>query len=387
VSCYRKHDNECTEDFYKSRVNSILQLEVKEKSEAMKATLRRFYHNSRENADSHAHEDLCSELRSQTRIPREELLKILSVLEQCENNVDDDSLDQLLLSRFPFLQSKISRLLVSEAEKTQLAEWLVEPWFPWWRTEYCSPKEEVDAEEDELSSCKTTKHLDDRLLRIPPFHTLSPSTTVSTSKVQPSLEYNLVNILYAIVWTLRSFHGAHNAVEQDATAAASVLMQASTVLSQDARFTTLEQVLIECTRFSAQYASSSDTSATCGDFHASYLTSWDVLALDVALLCSNYRYVARAILEARDIIKIAISHSPKDMKDNQTTLHRSRKKLKYYLSWSKEYGEIIVSLSDGIRTWIQDWSSTSHSVLSTNELILPPLQLNTNKNQYKHNQP
>jgi hypothetical protein len=308
-------------------------------------------------------------------------LEILSFLEQCENNVDDETLDRELASRFPLLHSEISKLLVSETDKTQLAEWLLEPWYPWWRAEFCSLKEEVDAE-DELSVCKTKKSLDDRLLRIPRFHTLFPSTTTTSSKVQPSLEYNLVNILYAIAWTLRVFHGAQNAMDQDATAAVSVLMQACTVLSQDARFSSLEQVLIECTQLSTQYSSTSWTSSTCGDLGSSCLTSWNVLVQDVALLCSNYRYVARAIFEACDIIKVAISYNPKDTQDSLTTLHRSRKKLKFYLSWSKEHRETIDSLLDHIRTWIQNWSSTTNSTFSTDGL-LSPLLLNMNKDHHK----
>jgi hypothetical protein len=72
---------------------------------------------------------------------------------------------------------------------------------------------------------------------------------------------------------------------------------------------------------------------------------------DVALICQNHRQVARALLEAQDVMKAAIAVTKKES-DNGTaqTMRFQCKKLQFFLSWSLAHQEVVERLSNRIET-------------------------------------
>jgi hypothetical protein len=316
VECYRNHTttsndsstaSDCTEGFYKNRVSSILQLEAKEQQEATRKILNRQY--------------------EEQELSEEELYNVLLALEQHDENPSEL---QSMLS--PSLRIAFENALHSG----QLQELVLEQWHPWWRPELVTKGESND--NDVLNNDQT---LDERLLRITPFHSLRKGT-------RPNLLYNLIEVLYSIVWTFRLYHGSRNAISLAVEATRT--LSASTVLSEDARYTTLEEALIQCTAASTRLYPSG-----CN-------TPWTTLAQDVALLTTNSRQVVRALLEAMDLVKAAISALKKESEEGYenevSNLRRVRKKLEFFMSWSREATELDESVGEEIHEWIDQWKNT-----------------------------
>jgi hypothetical protein len=313
VECYRNHTTtsnsslDCTEGFYKNRVSSILQLEAKEQQEATRNILKRQY--------------------EEQELSEEDLYNVLLALEQ-----HDDNPSELQSMLSPSLRVAFENALHSG----QLQELVLEQWHPWWRSELVTIGESND--NDVFNNDQT---LDERLLRITPFHSLRKGT-------RPNLLYNLIEVLYSIVWSLRLYHGSRNAITLAVEATRT--LSASTVLSEDARYTTLEEALIQCTAASTRLYPSG-----CN-------TPWITLAQDVALLTKNSRQVVRALLEAMDLVKAAISALKKESeegnKNEVSNLRRVRKKLEFFLSWSREATELDESVGEEIHEWIDQWKNT-----------------------------
>jgi hypothetical protein len=316
VECYRNHTttsndsstaSDCTEAFYKNRVSSILQLEAKEQQVATRKILNRQY--------------------EEQELSEEELYDVLLALEQHDENPSEV---QSMLS--PSLRAAFENALHSG----QLQELVLEQWHPWWRPELVTKEETND--DDVFDNDQT---LDERLLRITQFHSLRKGP-------RPNLLYNLIEILYRTVWTLRLYHGSRNAIHLAVEATRT--LSASTVLAEDARYTTLEEALIQCTAASTRLCPSG-----CN-------TPWTTLAQDVALLTTNSRQVVRALLEAMDLVKTAISalkkESEEDNRKEVSNLRRVRKKLEFFMSWSREATEIDESVGEEIHEWIDQWKNT-----------------------------
>ena len=200
---------------------------------------------------------------------------------------------------------------------------------------------------------QTWQLLDERLLKIPPFSSLRKGPS-------PQLAYNLLDILYSIAWTLRLYHGLHNATSHAPVEAVETLLSSSHVLSQDARYTTLEEVLGASTTLSTQLFHHS--SGGCN-------THWTVLTQDVAFLAQFNRHVARALLEAIDILRSALAQFQKqqhqkqkqqsltndEVMEQKTTVvkwKQSKKKLEFYLSWSWEHADLY-ELGERIYSWME----------------------------------
>jgi hypothetical protein len=336
VECYRNHTttsndsstaSDCTEGFYKNRVSSILQLEAKEQQEATRKILNRQY--------------------EEQELSEEELYNVLLALEQHDENPSEL---QSMLS--PSLRAAFENALHSG----QLQELVLEQWHPWWRPELVT-KEEANNN----FAVNKDQTLDERLLRITPFHSLRKDT-------RPNLLYNLIEILYSIVWTLRLYHGSRNAIALAVEATRT--LSASTVLSEDARYTTLEEALIQCTAASTRLYPSG-----CN-------TPWTTLAQDVALLTMNSRQVVRALLEGIDLVKAAISvlkkESEEGYKNEVSNLRRVRKKLEFFMSWTREATELDESVGEEIHEWIDQWKNTDGDD-GLDDLVLPVYSVGTSQ--------
>jgi hypothetical protein len=323
VGCYKDHGTVCTETFYKNRVEKVVQLQVKEKKEETHNILNRAYREQQESSFS-----------------QDELYNLLQVLE----TGDEQKLSEILSS------SHIQSAIDQSIEKGELREWLLEPWHPWWRAELARTDndnvDEDDEEDQEESPAEEVpiETLDERLLKVPSIESLRRPG----GNELPQLDFNLVDILYSIAWTLRLYHGVMNAKEV-AIPAAHTLAESSSVLSKDARYDCLEEVL------ATSVVSSSESFRNRKDCN----TPWDCLAQDVALICRNgRRQIGRALLEAIDVIKAAVN-AAKRAKDAKgaSELRKRRKKIEFYLSWSQDpsVALTLTDLSQDITQWIADW--------------------------------
>jgi len=247
----------------------------------------------------------------------------------------------------------------------------LEDWHPWWRPELVRGDEadnnddngednssEFSSTDDQQDRPKKKRTLDERILAVPSFETLRPPRRQGVQS-SPPLQYNLVDIIYGIVWMLRLYHGPDNACDTLAGEAFYTLIGASAVLPATADasfcFSSVHEALADCTRRStaARNSTAADCIAGAGECNA----PWTVLCQDVALICQNHRRVARALLEASDVVKAAVRVAKKDG-DAETILshmRKTRKKLEFLLSWFLANQNAVLCLSGEIEGWAADW--------------------------------
>eukprot|EP00980_Cylindrotheca_fusiformis_P022326 scaffold9191_cov114-Cylindrotheca_fusiformis.AAC.21 len=350
VNCYRNHsstDSEeasaCTEAFYQNRVESILQLETREHSEGAQKLLNRQYEQS-----------LASDPED---ISTDELYTLLSVLEG-QQSEDSLSQEQLLSLLSPTLRANFQKDLQNGA----LQSFVLESWYPWWRRELGKGNDVVgDNGESSVTAIEGTrakKSLDERLLKVPSFH------SIRRSGPAPQLLFNAVDIVYSICWTLRLYHGANNAASQLALDAAMTLIYNSKVLKEDERYDHLEQVLI------------SSTAASTRQYPAGCNVHWTVLTTDCSLVLASSRLVGRAMLEAIDILKAALRNLKQeegsdDSIQQASQLRRVRKKLEFFLSWSKQSSELGEDIKNAIQGWAECWRPEFDAEEFIEEVQLP----------------
>lgn len=319
MECYKVHGNDengaCAEGFFRDRTAQSLELEVKERMNDTKQSIQRIYDQQHTQA-----EDAVQETFSQ-----EVLLDMMRCLEEGNESV----VRQLLESE------KVRRALSQSVENGELQDYLLDNWTPWWRPEILQDQSEfpIEAPNKQLT-------FDERLLQVQPLSRLH----TNISKL-PNLRYNLVDILYAVAWTLRLYHGAQNAIDTGVDSG-ETLLEASGVLSQDARWDSLAEVLSACTALSTRSMRS-----RCN-------TLWSCLVEDVALICENRRFIAKALLEASDILRAA-SLAAKQAEDKEAAgkFRRTRKKIEFFLSWCREesVAKSLDELSKRIEAWGADW--------------------------------
>jgi hypothetical protein len=325
VACYKDHDGTdgCTEAFYKDRVSTVLHYEAKEQSQSMQRILSR----------SHPH----MQQEEEVEVSQEELWRLAEALEN--DTVTDEDADELLTPEM--------RLAFERAVKNGELNELIDPWHPWWMPELVS-----SSPEEQLPSNTTTQvTLDDRLLQIPSFSTFR-------SGPLPDLTYNVVDLLYSVAMSLRLYHGVDNAVAAS-TDACQTLIQSCAVLRSDARHGSIAEALMACTAASQERPESNTA-------------HWTVLAQDVIYLCSSRRHVSHALLEAIDILKAATKEiRSQGNADDAAHMRRMRKKLEYYLSWSREANLPAAELENEIRAWIEEWNGSNEQVADMDTLLLP----------------
>lgn len=380
VQCYQKHSNNqdddtgggttvpsCTESFYKDRVSQVLQLEVKEKKDGMLQILSRMHQLEQDDNKDPSPVDQSFGISVEDRLSQDELVQLLSVLEKCQD--DDEKLERLLSSLPSRVQKSVKAILQHAGdEPSDLQEWILDPWHPWWRTELVrndqSEDDESNSEDSATDSAeilqqnpakRRTRTLDERILAVPSFDTMRPARKGLQS---PPLQYNLIDILYSIVWMLRLYHGPENACDIIAGEAFDTLVRASAVLSaSDASFcySSLPEMLADCTRRSTAAYSSANNGGS-GDCSS----PWNVLAWDAALICRTHRQVARALLEAIDVVTAAVRAAKKEKQEGRaemaSQMRKIRKKMEFYLSWFLSNKESVLCLTQEIESWIDDWT-------------------------------
>ncbi len=487
VACYRTHNtntnSDCSEHFYEQRVSQILQLEVKEQSSQFRQQILHHEENrtlltttANTTTTTLPNDDDTTTTRTvpeSSRLSREELVQVWSILERMEEETpaglvdahpnDDhvtmglpDALQQHLSMRVQtVLRDAMQHLTTTplhfngndDTETTihetrhsdnntmmdnnnnncsnskSVAEWILEPWSPWWCPNYRHVRlGNYDAEMNDTveygndpsgsrisdpttnpNETTTTTTLDERLWSVPQFSTLyavtrprrhvhpndHPKELMVAPPQFPLLQFNLIEILLATVYTLRTYHGVENIVanEEVTLEAATTLVSASLVLRQDQRYTNLESVLMEICQahhpiqqqihYYNPPSQRHGTSSLNNNNNKSQMTL--ELFNDVALLYTNHRLVARALLEASDIVQTARTNMKRSKAHPHSTtrgdekmrqmLRRIHKKILFYLSWTMAVSNISTStvkrgwpyrhVSTDMRVWITGWQLPS----------------------------
>jgi hypothetical protein len=372
----------CTEAFYKNRVSSIIRLETIEQQGATNQILNRHFQQQQEDDGM-----------QMQGVSEEDLYELLLAL---ENQTEETSMQDVQNLLSPSLKAAFDNAIHSG----QLHDIILEPWHPWWRPELVHGNNATDGETETdggltittprlSSSLSDQPTLDERLLQIPPFSSLSKRPP------EPLLIYHLVDILYSLVWTLRLYHGAKNAVHLAESEAATALVASSAILScpNTTTFETLEQVLVDCTERSTRLYAAAMGGGGCN-------AHWFTLTQDVALLICSHRLVGRALLEAIDLIRAAIQTLKKannnhnnapgagaggeETRQQASSLRRIRKKLEFFLSWS-QHTNLGTNLEQEIRSWMEHWKNEDE-LKEEESLILPTNKTNANQPQLRPRQ-
>ena len=320
LECYNCHgkdsngENYCRESFYRDRTSQSVDLQVREHLDDTKQLIQRVYDENKESI---------SEIST---FSQDELLEIMKYLE----DGNETKLQSLMKSE------RIRQAMSESLNNGELLDYVLDSWTPWWRPETITSTSGTH-DDDELTEEVT---LDEKILKIPPLTSLHPHP----SKLPP-LQFNLIDILYATCWTLRLYYGRSNAIESSIDAA-DTLLNASVVLSNDARWETLSEALSACT-----IRSTESLQHGCN-------TPWHVLVSDVALICENPRFVAKALLGATDILREAAAVAKRaEYLDAASRFRKCRKKIEFFLSWCREAANsvTIAGLARQIETWSADW--------------------------------
>lgn len=280
-----------------------------------------------------------SSMEIETKLDREKIISILNRFheEQAENvayegvlNKDElGSLQQALdegkdVHLSPALQVAFDRDLRSG----KLSD-LVNRWSPWWQNDLVRDESELGGTES--SQLDDNFSLDDRLLEIPLFSNLC-------SKGPPNcLPWNLVSMLRAILLVLRLYSGRDNAI-LCCLDAFETMVSSCLVLKDDFRYDSLPEVLMN--------------------------KSDDFLHQDLCAILSNRRHIAHALFDGIDIVKA--TESEFEEKSNRRNARRIRKKIEFYLSWSRSVDLGI--LAEDVTDWQNEWRLEETPV---EEIILP----------------
>ena len=311
LACYKSHSEACTETFHERKVGEVMELEAKAKRKDTMEMLNRLHLNERGDADGGTEE-----------FDEEELERILDAIEQGKDDVET------------LLSPEMKRAFQRAVDSGELTKSVLMEWEPWWEPNYTRGKNNTQSDLDKKGddgaapeSSATGPSLDERLLRYKPL--------AATPKPSRLLQYHLVDILYAIAATLRSFQGVDNAKRLAPIEAATILLSCSEVLHNDARYESVANVLMNCKSVESIRTS--------------------VLLHDVCLLWKSRRHVRHALLDAVDIIRCAEKDVATLVATNGTEpanpatdtdivdkrkLRRVRKKLEYFLSWSRSSSDI-----------------------------------------------
>jgi HIT zinc finger len=358
VACYRNHTTTssqtdgCTESFYQSRVAQVLQLEVKERKDDMHQILQKFYNDQRNNNNSvelsqfllNDDEDDDKEAPpAAVAFSTPELRQLWEALENCGQS--DDDWENLVRSS-PHIQTALVHMTNDQQSgRARLEEWCLEPWHPWWLPQLTTREStEDDEDDDDADADAVSPHpvsLDECILTTPAFHTICRARSP-----HPAIPYNLVDILYGIVVTLRLYHGVDNSADVKDEAVAALLHHSRVLQQPDCCFDSLDTVLQPLVNSNDHYNNSNNSKheqqQQQQDQHDSRRLMMMERLRDVAVILGNHRLVARALWEGQAMLQRV-----------PQTRRRLAKKMVYYRSWSLAHVRVVEQLAADVEIWLQ----------------------------------
>ena len=409
VECYKIHDGTadsdgnklCTESFYKNRVLGEYHARGSDEDRIkLRGILNKLHQdidmqmdnvewreNSlsqllREEGTSGFNGDIMSELKdydhtltavqldeASGKISDEELAELASYilnLEQ-EEDLDADPLARVqqmtealpphLLQAFEFAmasaleqeskEDRDSLNLIEERNKQQSST----RWRHWWLPEIESSRDEDVA--------TISPNLDERILSIQPLPSLS------SQPKNRNLAYNILDVLFATCFALRTTRTTSSATIH-AEDAIDLLLSQSLVLSNNAKYESVHEVMSSC---SEKFVAFNRVSRISTEL------SWDNLASDVALISPNRRYVLRMLFEAADVIdsgtemmktnskllkkknKAMYEEKKEELDEAKRQYKLTRKKVEYFQSWCSQFwsSDLGTGISEEINLFVANW--------------------------------
>jgi len=317
LSCYKNHDSECTEDFYKDQVLDTMRTQQSstQQQRRMLEVLQQV-HQQRGIDQSDLEADRIpsiemSSLSSSSSSPSSSSSTIGS-LEGGSSLADatsdsllgEDTLERLLdalevsgeavesVDLFSILSPQEQQEFLKKASSGQLSH-LVPVWEPWWTTLQTQSKA-VDV------SVETSP--------APPLPVDLPQlSTLVRGKPSPALQFNVINILYGYAMMMRRVNGDWSSTPLDNVA--DFLLPVTPVLSENAVFKCLENAIDESVRLTV-------SPPICS-------SSWMALSLgeDVASLLNERPSVLRALADVYTCLSAAADQVRLEREALNTQLH------------------------------------------------------------------
>jgi HIT zinc finger len=361
VACYRNHtsttstttnnSNGCTELFYESRVAQVLQLEVKERKDDMHQILQKCYNHQRNDNNNSVDvsqfllndndDDDDKEPPPADVFSTQELRQLWEALENCGES--DDDWENLVRSS-PQIQTALVHMTNDQTSgRARLEEWCLEPWHPWWLPQLTTRESTEDGEDDDDADADAVSphpvSLDECILTTPAFHTICRARSP-----HPAIPYNLVDILYGNVVTLRLYHGVDNSADVPDEAVAALLHHSKVLQQPDCCFDSLDAALLPLLNSADHYINNSNKHEQQQkiDQQDSRRLMMERLR-DVAVILGNHRLVARALWEGQAILQRV-----------PQTRRRLAKKMIYYRSWSLAHVRVVEQLAADVETWLSE---------------------------------
>jgi hypothetical protein len=229
-------------------------------------------------------------------------------------------------------------------------------WQPWWL-----PETNECLNEDERLSI--SPNLDERIISIQPLRSLTSQTN------NDNLAYNILDVLYATSFAIRSLSSSNAHVISNA---ADLLLSQSLVLSNNAIYGSVYESMSSCVEHFVEMTK------TMTMMKRNSL-SWDTLLADVALIAGNRRYVLKLLFEAADqfkygldstrkqvkalkkngsIDKSALELEKKELEEAKRLYKLAIKKVEYFQSWCSSMWSIELEkeISQEVEQFFEHWT-------------------------------
>ena len=350
AACYKNHDisidshieggGRCTEAFYREKVSQVTDLHVKDEKNTsqMRDILTRSFYSENNDSKNNISE---GEREKNGILTDEELMELAAsgLTLDDEDAYDEDRDCVLMLKSLP---DHIRQKFESAVTSGELSH-LVQQWHPFW------------IPNDDTHDLEFDSKFEEQIIAIPPF----PHSTEENTKL--ILQNNVCEVIYTAAWAFRKSNNATmpqiDADNADtAVQVASILYSQSQVLSCDARYENIEQVLMECTELSSR--SSEAVSVT----NLSDRTiNRNILVNDTICICRHRRMVLKVLLEIIDVINHAKNilkrRLGKESKKERRNLLLATKKIHFYTSFCQTYwNDCSASIVACMENWLHDWA-------------------------------
>jgi len=336
MKCYKVHSEVCTESFYRRKVEDGLNFDRRDKDE-IEAVLKR------------EHQQIREQESSSIEFSEEDYVCLEDLVVRMENG--ESTGDEIIGSLPLKLKKEFELYLAGNAYKIDD----IKTWKPWWQSllsdvnAHGRVQNNSTGDEFEVSSRKFD--LDEELLNMTDFVVFYPALKY---RGYPNLQYNMIDILYAMASTLRLFNGDLCSDNDIIIDAAYSIFSLSTVLKSDRRWNGVFPVLDACKNTSLQESIRGET-----------WISISVLIDDIHLLIQNSRYIFRLLLECEAAFESAkkVLKKLKSPTKNKDLIHKytlAARKVRFYASWcakvwlSKTPSNKIRSLSR-LKREVEQW--------------------------------
>ena len=301
VACYKEHSKVCSEAFYRDKVLESLNVQNCDHEDYERINdilLREKYQDNNEVGDDHNEE-------------------YDALLQQFQERLFLDGDDAIISDTIDINQLPSD---IRQDFEVYVAKYEVKAWSPWWKPQY--------HDDNKVDNFRCFS-LDDRILNLPKFSILFPF-----NHQVPMLQYNTVEIVFVKCMVLHLFNGDCFADDGTKVDSAILLYDTCKVLSCDARWSNLDEAMLNCFHLYKLATLNGDCNVVS-----------NVLVEDVVDICSNYRFVLRIFFECDELLKLACAllkkNPTKTDKGLVKKLRLARKKLEFYSSWCFYYWTTI----------------------------------------------